>query len=162
PSRGETEGPGRPGPFVERHLLARDHAAVLAGVVGLAAPERLDGELVPAQRDVLGVGPGVLVAVLRRRGVALAVLDGDALVALGGGDVVMMYVAFGSYLKWAEARIASIAIGSSTRFSERPRVTMSDGTGVGSVQTPLSWFLGLVTKPEPPTQLVEPGRTPLQ
>ncbi len=39
---------------------------------------------------------------------------------------------------------------------------MSAGTGVGSVQTPFSWCFGFVTKPVPPTQLVEPGSVPRQ
>lgn len=39
---------------------------------------------------------------------------------------------------------------------------MSSGTGVGSVQTPFSWAVGFVTKPEPPTQVVEPASTSLQ
>src|SRR5436305_11064159 len=73
-----------------------------------------------------------------------------------------MYVALASYPKCADARIASCAIGSSTRFSARPSVTTSSGTGVGSTQTPLSWRFGFVMNPEPPTQLVEPGSTPLQ
>ena len=57
---------------------------------------------------------------------------------------MMMYVAFGSYWKCAEALIASCASGSSTRFSASPSVTMSSGTGVGSVQMPFSWCFGLV------------------
>src|SRR5260370_9967319 len=77
------------------------------------------------------------------------------------GGVRMMYVAFASYLKCADARIASDAIGSSTRFSARPSVTMSDGTAVGSVQTPFNWCVGFVTKsaPRTPAQLVVPAST---
>ena len=45
-------------------------------------------------------------------------------------------------MKCAEARIASIAIGSSTRFCDRPDAMMSSGTGVGWVHAPLSWRLG--------------------
>src|SRR3954451_2277725 len=77
---------------------------------------------------------------------------------------MMMYVAYGSYLKCAAARCASIASGSSTRFSARPSVTMSSGTGVGSVQTPFSCFLGLVTYSAPgtPAQLVAPTGTKRQ
>ena len=44
------------------------------------------------------------------------------------------------------------AIGSSTRFSASPSATMSDGTGVESVQTPFSCFFGLVMKSLPPMQ----------
>ena len=38
---------------------------------------------------------------------------------------------------------------------------MSDGTGVGSVQTPFSWFVGFVMKSAPgtPAQLVVPAGT---
>src|SRR5436190_22110794 len=74
---------------------------------------------------------------------------------------MMMYVAYGSYLKCAAARWASIASGSSTRFSASPSVTIWSGTGVGSVQTPLSWFFGLVMywAPGIPAQLVVPAGT---
>src|ERR1700730_1726521 len=77
------------------------------------------------------------------------------------GGVSTMYVAFGSYLKCADARIASAAIGSLTRFSARPSVTMSEGTGVGSVQTPFNWCVGFVTNcaPGTPAQLVVPAST---
>src|SRR5204862_2792101 len=64
-------------------LLTRDRAAVLAGVEGLVAPGWLDGELVSAQRDVLGVVPGALVRVLARRRVVPAVLDGEEVVRIG-------------------------------------------------------------------------------
>src|SRR4051812_799108 len=59
-------------------------------------------------------------------------------VAIVRGGVRMMYVACGSYLKCADARIASAAIGSSARFCASPDATMSDGTGVESVHTPFS------------------------
>jgi hypothetical protein len=77
------------------------------------------------------------------------------------GGVRMMYVAYGSYLKCADARIASAAIGSSTRFCARPSVTMSDGTGVGSVQTPFNWCVWFLMNSAPgrPAQLVVPART---
>src|SRR5690348_10766240 len=78
------------------------------------------------------------------------------------GGVRMMYVACGSYLKWADARIASCAIGSSTRFCAKPSVMMSSGTGDGSVHTPFSWCTGFVTKPVPPTHVVDPTSAPLQ
>lgn len=58
---------------------------------------------------------------------------------------MMTYVAWGSYWKCADARMASMAIGSSTRFWASPSVMMSSGTGVGSVQTPFSCFFGFVT-----------------
>ena len=76
----------------------------------------------------------------------------------------MMYVACGSYLKCADARIASAASGSLATFSARPSATMSLGTGVVSVHTLFSCFLGLVTYPPPLTaaQLVVPAGTLLQ
>src|SRR5207245_11335149 len=82
-------------------------------------------------------------------------------VAIGRGGVRITYVAYGSYLKWAEARMASIAIGSSTRFWDSPDAMMSSGTGVGSVQTPFSWLLGFVMNCAPaiPVQLVVPAGT---
>src|SRR2546423_5885172 len=85
-------------------------------------------------------------------------------VATGRGGVMTMYVAYGSYLKCAEARIASIAIGSSTRFCASPLATIVSGTGVGSIHTPFSWFFGLVTYSTPgwPAQLVEPTIAPRQ
>src|SRR5437867_11173891 len=57
-----------------------------------------------------------------------------------------------------------MAIGSSTRFSDNPRLTMSEGTGVGSVHTPFSWCFGFVTYSAPgsPVQLVVPTGTPRQ
>ncbi|HEY8644509.1 MAG TPA: hypothetical protein VIL77_01375 [Gaiellaceae bacterium] len=77
------------------------------------------------------------------------------------GGVRTMYVAFGSYLKCADARMASTAIGSSTRFWASPSVTISSGTGVGSVQTPFSCPRGFVMYSACGSllQLVVPART---
>src|SRR2546421_104936 len=60
--------------------LARDGAAVLAGVEGLVAPGRLDRELVPGKRDVLRVVPGALVRVFAGRVVVPAVLNREEVV----------------------------------------------------------------------------------
>src|SRR5437868_5405303 len=58
--------------------------------------------------------------------------------------------------------MASCASGSSTRFCASPSVMMSSGTGVGSVQTPLSWPVGFVTEPVALMQFVAPTAAPLQ
>src|SRR4029077_8753713 len=62
--------------------LARDCAAVLAGVVGLVAPRGLDRELVAGEGDVLGLDPGALVGVLAALGVVPAILDGGEVVRI--------------------------------------------------------------------------------
>src|SRR5438105_6809392 len=87
----EVGGAGRGPPLGELPLaLARDCAAVLAGVEGFVAPGRLDGELVPAERDVLGVVPGAFVGVLVRLIVVPAVLDREEVVRVGDGFGVLV------------------------------------------------------------------------
>src|SRR5207248_9318052 len=84
PGAGKSSRP-RPEP-----TLARNRAAVLAGVEGLVRPRRLDGVLVPRERDVLEVVPGALVGVLTRRRVVPAVLDREEVVRIGDGLGVLV------------------------------------------------------------------------
>src|ERR1700730_8483917 len=69
---------------------ARDLAAVLARAECLVGPERLHREGVRRKRDVLGVVPGALVAVLRTLGIVPAVLVREEVVRIGDRFRVLM------------------------------------------------------------------------
>src|SRR5690348_16789508 len=89
-ARADVPGRGRLKVAPRASGLTRDGAAILARIEGVVAPERLYGELVGAERDVLGVLPRALVAVLACLRVVPAVLDRVDVVRISHGLGVLV------------------------------------------------------------------------